>query len=162
MGGARGQRSLIHFGTFELDLEACELRKRGRKIKLQNQPFQVLSMLLEQPGQVLTRDALHKRLWPADTFVDFDRGINKAINRIREALGDDAGSPRFVETLPRRGYRFLATIESPLASRSAQPAGRQPSIAVLPFSNLSGIGKTSTSATGWPKRSSMRLDRFPG
>ena len=137
MGGAPGQRSVIHFGTFELDLEACELRKRGRKIKLQNQPFQVLSMLLEQPGQVLTRDALHKRLWPADTFVDFDRGINKAINRIREALGDDAGSPRFVETLPRRGYRFLATIESPLASCSPQPGVRQPSIAVLPFSNLS-------------------------
>ena len=111
MGGAPRPRSVIHFGIFELDLEVRELRKRGRKIKLQDQPFQVLAILLEHPGQVVTRDALHKRLWPADTFVDFDQGINKAINRIREALGDLAGSARFIETLPRRGYRFIASIE---------------------------------------------------
>jgi TolB-like protein/DNA-binding winged helix-turn-helix (wHTH) protein/Flp pilus assembly protein TadD len=98
------------FGVFEVDLRAGELRKRGLKVRLQQQPFQVLAMLLEHPGQVVGREELQKKLWPADTFVDFDHGLNKAINKIREALGDSAESPRFVETVARRGYRFLADV----------------------------------------------------
>jgi len=101
---------LVRFGTFEVDLPAGELRKGGVKLKLTGQPFQVLSILLERPGQVVTRQELQKRLWP-DTFVDVDHNLNTAINRIREVLGDSAESPRFVETLPRRGYRFVAPVE---------------------------------------------------
>ena len=103
-------RGPIRFGVFELDLRAGELRKSGLRIRLQQQPFQVLAMLLEHPGEVLGREELQKRLWPAETFVDFDHGLNKAINKIREALSDSAESPRFVETVARRGYRFLAEV----------------------------------------------------
>ena len=95
----------IRFGIFEVDLQAGELRRQGYKVKLQDQPFQVLVMLLERPGEVVTREELQKKLWPADTFVDFERGLNRAINNLREALGDDADSPRFIETLPRRRGR---------------------------------------------------------
>src|SRR5262245_2313647 len=100
----------LRFGVFELDLRAGELRKRGARLRLQEQPFQVLAMLLERPGETVTREELRNRLWTADTFVDFDHGVNKAVNRIREALGDSATSPRFVETVARRGYRFLADV----------------------------------------------------
>ena len=102
---------VIRFGAFEVDLRAGELRKSGLKIKLQEQPLQVLAMLLRHPGEVVTREELQRTVWPADTFVDFDRGLNKAINKIREALDDSAENPRFVETLPRRGYRFIAPVE---------------------------------------------------
>src|SRR5437870_11978303 len=101
----------IRFGIFEVDLQAGELRRQGYKVKLQEQPFQVLVMLLERPGEVVTREELQKKLWPADTFVDFERGLNRAINKLREALGDEADNPRFIETLPRRGYRFLAPVD---------------------------------------------------
>ncbi len=101
---------LVRFGTFEVDLPAGELRKSGVKLKLTGQPFQVLTILLERPGEVVTREELQKRLWP-DTFVDVDHNLNTAINKIREVLGDSAESPRFVETLPRRGYRFVAPVE---------------------------------------------------
>src|SRR2546430_683568 len=101
---------VVRFGTFEVDLEAGELRKAGLKLKFSGQPFQVLAILLEQPGKIVTREQLQKRLWP-DTFVDVDHNLNSAINRIREALGDSAESPRFVETLPRRGYRFIAPVD---------------------------------------------------
>jgi len=101
----------LSFGVFELDLRAAELRKHGLRIRLQEQPFQVLAMLLEHPGEVVTREELQKQLWPADTFVDFDHGLNKAINKLREALGDSAESPRFVETVARRGYRFLVEVK---------------------------------------------------
>ena len=102
----------IRFEVFEVDLQSGELRKQGVKVKLQEQPFQVLVMLLVRPGEVVTREELQRKLWPADTFVDFDRGLNKAINRLREALGDGADSPRFIETLPRRGYRFIAPVKT--------------------------------------------------
>jgi DNA-binding winged helix-turn-helix (wHTH) protein len=102
---------VIRFGVFEVDLRAGELRNSGLKIKLQEQPFQVLEMLLRRPGDVVTREELQKAVWPADTFVDFDRGLNKAVNKIREALGDSADNPRLVETLPRRGYRFIAPVD---------------------------------------------------
>jgi TolB-like protein/DNA-binding winged helix-turn-helix (wHTH) protein/Flp pilus assembly protein TadD len=112
------------FGVFELDLRTAELRKRGLRVRLQEQPFQVLAMLLERAGQVVGREELQKKLWPADTFVDFDHGLNKAINKIREALGDSAESPRFVETVARRGYRFIADVRVADAApaRGPEPA----------------------------------------
>src|SRR5678809_1579961 len=106
-----GTSQVIRFATFEVDLQAQELRKGGLRLKLSGQPFQVLAILLEQPGAVVTREELQKRLWP-DTFVDVDHNLNTAINKIREVLGDSAENPRFVETLPRRGYRFIAPVEA--------------------------------------------------
>jgi DNA-binding winged helix-turn-helix (wHTH) protein len=102
---------ILRFGAFEVNLAAGELRKNGSRIRLQEQPFQVLQLLLERQGNVVTREELRQRLWSADTFVDFDHSLNTAINKIREALGDSASSPRYVETLARRGYRFLAPVE---------------------------------------------------
>jgi Tol biopolymer transport system component/DNA-binding winged helix-turn-helix (wHTH) protein len=125
---------LVRFGTFEVDLPAGEVRNRGLKLKLSGQPFQVLAILLEHPGQVVTRDELQKRLWP-DTFVDVDHNLNTAINKIREALGDSSESPRFVETLPRRGYRFIGPVEKqdppemqvgPSDTTKAVPSSRWP------------------------------------
>ncbi|HEV2247161.1 MAG TPA: winged helix-turn-helix domain-containing protein [Terriglobia bacterium] len=101
----------VRFGIFEADLSSGELRRDGLKVKIQEMPFQVLVSLLERPGEVVTREDLRKRLWPADTFVDFEHGLSKAINKLREALGDDANNPRFVETLTRRGYRFIGPVE---------------------------------------------------
>src|SRR5579864_9459371 len=100
------------FGVFELNLRAGELRRNGVKIKLQEQPFQVLALLLERPGEVVTREEVRNRLWPADTFVDFDHSLNAAVRRLRDALGDSAENPTFVETVARRGYRFLAPVRS--------------------------------------------------
>src|SRR6478672_4061221 len=103
--------ALLRFGTFEVDLCAGELRKQGVRIKLQEQPFHVLTALLLHPGKVVTREDLRAQLWSADTFVDFDNSLNTSINKLRETLADSAESPRFVETLPRRGYRFIAPVE---------------------------------------------------
>jgi eukaryotic-like serine/threonine-protein kinase len=119
---------LIRFGTFEVDLAAGEIRKNGVKLRLQDQPFQVLSVLLENPATVVTRTELRERLWPADTFVDFDNGLNTAINKIRETLGDSAESPRFVETVPRRGYRFIAPIQALPAKETQLPTARLRSV----------------------------------
>jgi len=105
------QPAHVQFGVFELDLRAGELRKQGLKIKLQEKPFQVLVLLLERPGELVTREELQKKLWPEDTFVDFDHSMNTAVNKLREALGDSAESPRFIETLPKRGYRFIAPVQ---------------------------------------------------
>src|SRR6516162_11798906 len=112
MPGAQHPPGRLRFGVFELDLRAGELRKYGLRVRLQEQPLQVLAMLLEHPGEVVTREELQKKLWSAGTFVDFDHGLNKAINKIREALSDSAESPRFVETVARRGYRFLAEVKA--------------------------------------------------
>src|SRR3984885_5431851 len=103
--------SKLTFGLFEVDLESGELWKSGFRVKLQSQPFKVLAALLERPGQVVTREELQLRLWGRDTVVDFDHSLGTAINKIREALGDSADTPRFVETLARRGYRFLAPVK---------------------------------------------------
>jgi len=103
---------VIRFGVFEVDLRSGELRKNGLRIKLQDQPFQVLAMLLEEPGQVVTREQLHQKLWPDGTFVDFEHGLHAAIQRLRQALNDSADTPRFIETLPKRGYRFLAPVKA--------------------------------------------------
>src|SRR4026207_1964808 len=100
----------IRFGVFELDRDAMELRKHGIRVRLQDQPFQVLAHLLERPGQIVTREELKERIWAKDTFVDFDHSLNKAVNRLRETLNDDAGQPRYIETDPRRGYRFVAPV----------------------------------------------------
>ena len=119
----------VRFGLFEVDLRAGELRKQGVKIKLQEQPLQILAMLLEHPGQVVTREELRSRLWPADTFVDFDHGLNKGINKLREALDDSAESPHFIETLAKRGYRFMRDLQG--------SPGQIRSLLVLPLENLS-------------------------
>jgi DNA-binding winged helix-turn-helix (wHTH) protein len=102
---------IVRFGLFELDLTTGELRKKGGRVRLQEQPFQVLAMLVQRPGDLVTREELRARLWPDAVFVDFDQGLNKAVTKIRSALGDLAASPRFVETLERRGYRFIAPVE---------------------------------------------------
>jgi TolB-like protein/DNA-binding winged helix-turn-helix (wHTH) protein/Tfp pilus assembly protein PilF len=102
---------IVRFGVFEVDLKACELRKHGFRIKLAEQPFQVLAFLLERPGEIVTREELRDRLWPGDTFVDFDHGLNNAVMRVREVLLDSSEHPRYVETVPRRGYRFVAPVE---------------------------------------------------
>jgi cholera toxin transcriptional activator len=107
-----GNSRIARFGVFELDLNAGELRKSGVKLRLQGQPFQVLALLLERAGDVVTREELRQKLWPSDTFVDFDHSVNTAINKVREALGDSASSPRYVETLARRGYRFIAPVQN--------------------------------------------------
>lgn len=120
-------RRAIRFGAFEADLSSGELRKHGLRIKLQDQPFQILVMLLDRPGEVLTREELHQKLWPTDTFVDFDHGLNNAINRLREALNDSADSPRYIQTLPRRGYRFIAAVNDGITEET-QPS---PSLAPL-------------------------------
>lgn len=109
---------VARFGVFEANFQAGELRKAGIRIKLQDQPLQVLSMLLENPGEPVTREDIRKRLWPGDTFVDFDHGLNNAVNRLREALGDSADVPRFIETLPRHGYRFIGTVNGPAKQES--------------------------------------------
>jgi DNA-binding winged helix-turn-helix (wHTH) protein len=116
MPTAARSANLVRFEGFEVDLRAQELYKAGRKIKLQVQPFQVLAMLLESAGEVVTREEMQKRLWPADTFVDFDHSVNTAIKKLRQALGDDKKKPRFVETLPKRGYRFLVAVKAPAAA----------------------------------------------
>jgi cholera toxin transcriptional activator len=128
---------LVRFAVFEVDLAAGELRKNGARLRLQEQPFQVLAVLLENAGRVVTREDLRQKIWPADTFVDFDHSLNTAVNKIREALGDSASSPRFVETLARRGYRFIAPVNGveALAAKSPDVAadlGSGMGIALLP------------------------------
>jgi eukaryotic-like serine/threonine-protein kinase len=116
----------VRFGIFEADLNAGQLRKNGRVVRLQEQPFRVLAALLDRPGDIVTRDELRERLWPTDSFGDFDQGLNTAINKLRDALGDSATAPRFVETLPRRGYRFVYKIELPAAAPGADPTAPEP------------------------------------
>jgi TolB-like protein len=127
MENLHSSRGIVRFGAFELDEDARELRRDGIKVRLQEQPLQVLQILLEHPGKLVTREELQKRIWPSDTFVDFDHGINNAIKRLREALADTSETPHYIETLARRGYRFLHPIEAAIADAS---------IAVLPFVNL--------------------------
>src|ERR1700728_380603 len=109
---------IVKFAVFEVDLRAGELTRLGKRVRLQEQPFQLLAMLLAKPGVLVTRDELHLKLWP-ETTVDFDHGLNKAVSKIREALGDSADNPRFIETVARRGYRFLADV---VVVHAEQPA----------------------------------------
>ena len=144
----RRSSNVKRFGTFEVDLRARELRKGGIRIRLQDQPFEILAVMLERPGDVVTREELRQRLWPAGTFVDFEHSLNAAVKRLRAALGDDADNPRFVETLHRRGYRFIAGVESEgqpartlhvVRPPSARPAPDRAGVrlVVLPFANMS-------------------------
>src|SRR5579864_6291192 len=110
MPEARSAGRTLRFGVYESDLATGALRKNGSLIRLQEQPFQILAMLLERPGEMVTREDLRTKLWPADTFVDFDHSLNTAVNKLREALGDTASNPRFVQTVARRGYRFIAPV----------------------------------------------------
>ena len=129
MEGGHPSHGAVRFGVFEVDLRAGELRKQGVKIKLQDQPFQILQILLERSGEMVTREELRKRIWPVDTFVDFDQGLNNAIKRLRESLSDSPENPRFIETVPRHGYRFIGNLGT--------TPGRIKSLAVLPLENLS-------------------------
>src|SRR5712691_6048540 len=117
-------RQIARFGIFDLDVRARLLHKSGIRIKLQAQPFDILVSLISKRGEVVTRDELQRNLWPSDTFVDFEHSVNTAVNRLRDALGDSAESPRFIETVPRYGYRFIAPVEWPaeIASLPAQEA----------------------------------------
>jgi TolB-like protein/Tfp pilus assembly protein PilF len=129
--------NLVRFDCYEVDLAAGQIYKRGVRLRLADQPFQVLASLLEHPGQVVTREDLRRRLWPDEVFVDFDNVLNTAVARLRDTLGDSAERPRFIETLPKRGYRFMAAVSQPVAA--AEPAlPRRSRLLVLPFVNLSG------------------------
>jgi len=118
---------IVRFGVFEVDLKACELRKHGFRMKLAEQPFQVLALLLERPGEIVTREELRARLWQGDTFVDFDHGLNNAVMRVREVLLDSSDHPRYIETIPRRGYRFVAPVEESHAQAAAHDREHLPS-----------------------------------
>src|SRR5262245_40712871 len=133
-------RQVVRFNGFEVDLRSRELRKAGARVRLQDQPFHILAMLLEHPGDIVTRDEIRDRLWPDGTFVDFEHSVNAAIKRLRAALGDTAESPRFVETLHRRGYRFVAPIDQAVSQAHTGAVAivdRRPRLVVLPFTNLS-------------------------
>jgi len=126
MSNGNGSLQIVRFGLFEADLQTGELRKNGSKVPLQGQPFQVCAILLSRSGELVSREELRQQVWPEDTFVDFDHALNTAITKIRLALGDEADNPRFVETLPRRGYRFIGSVEKPssLASSPTSPKPR--------------------------------------
>ena len=142
--------SVVRFGIFEADLASGELRRQGRLVKLQQQPFDLLVVLLEQPGQVVTREVLHRRLWPDGVTVDFDQSLNKAVTKLRDALGDTAESPRFIETLPKRGYRFIAPVEA-IPSAPVAPGTSAPRVVPAAVSHAStspaGAGGPATHAT---------------
>lgn len=122
MADRKGAARTFRFGTFELDDDTGELRREGKaQPKLRDQALQILTMLVERPRELVTREELRERLWSADTFVDFDHGLNTAINQLRNALGDEAGNPRFIQTLPRRGYRFIAPVEIAASGEKAAP-----------------------------------------
>src|ERR1700682_1050074 len=134
MNEAQSAVPVVRFGTFEVNLHSRELRKRGMRIRLEEKPFRILEMLLERAGNVVTRRTLRERLWP-DTYVGFEHGLNTAINKLRDLLGDSARSPRFVETLPRLGYRFIAPVVKP--GKAAATEGKR-MLLVLPFESLCG------------------------
>src|SRR5437588_463626 len=118
--------SRLRFGAFDADLRSGELRRNGVKVRLQEQPFQILALLVERPGEVVTREELRKRLWPGGIFVDFENGLNIAVKKLRGALGDEADTPSYIETLPKRGYRFIAPVETHGPAAVADGPGRPP------------------------------------
>jgi TolB-like protein/DNA-binding winged helix-turn-helix (wHTH) protein/lipoprotein NlpI len=177
MEASATSRQCVRFGEFELDLRSEELRKHGNKVKLQGQPVKILAILLARPGEMVTREALGKELWPGDTFVDFDSGLNSAIKKLREALGDSRESSRFIETLPRRGYRFIAPVEeaesaAPGPSTSYEPpvqavAGRRLSRYRVPVMVGAGVLALlfifiGTFGTGWRERLGAETRPRPG
>jgi len=136
------EAALVRFGAFEVDLRTGELRKSGVRISLSDQPFQVLRTLLDRPGDLVTRDELRQRLWPAETFVDFERGLNAAVRRLRDALGDSADVPRFVETLPRRGYRFIAPVSRQPDLGRAEPLAPEVADEAIPTIEITAARRT--------------------
>jgi DNA-binding winged helix-turn-helix (wHTH) protein len=132
MAGNQHSPTVISFGPFEADLHTQELRKLGVRLRLPGQSFQILSMLLKHPGELVTREELQQALWPSDTHVDFERGVNAAVNRLRDILGDSAENPIFIETLPRRGYRFIAPVPASSGKDEHSEDTRAPLAAVLP------------------------------
>src|SRR6185369_14739511 len=153
---------VLRFGAFELDLRAGELHKQGLRVKLQEQPFRVLAILLQQPGGLVTREELRSQIWPADTFVDFDNSLNTSINKLREALGDSADSPRFIQTLPRRGYRFITpvtgdgreSVHSATGVAAAKPGLNWQKIAIVAAIVTGGVG---AGGVLWQSRQSRKL-----
>ncbi|HSB18009.1 MAG TPA: winged helix-turn-helix domain-containing protein, partial [Bryobacteraceae bacterium] len=165
MGSVSTEGRAIRFGVYEVDLAAGELRKRGRTVKLQGQPFQILAMLLRRPGEVVSREELQQALWPSGTFVEFEHGVNTAIRKIREALGDSAENPRFIETLPRKGYRFIAPVDG-REIRESPRRGRAWVLALaLCAALLGGLGVWSFMRTGTKPEAApvpIPLTSFPG
>jgi len=153
-------RNVVRFGAFELAQESGELWRDGIKVRLQEQPLQLLKILLEQPGKIITREDLQRRMWPADTFVEFDRGINNAVNRLREALGDDPEAPLYIATVPRRGYRFIAAVDHdyPKSRASGCPLD---SIAIFAFETASSDPDTDYLAIGIPSSVGHALSQIP-
>ncbi len=147
MNAERPNVRRILFGVFELDPSSGELYKHGIRIKLQDQPLQVLGLLLERPGEVVTRDELRQRIWDQDTFVDFDHSLNISINKLRDALGDSASSPRFIETLPRRGYRFIGSVRDPQPSGSSPALSPAPEVSSTSPASIPDTGVGTASAT---------------
>jgi TolB-like protein/DNA-binding winged helix-turn-helix (wHTH) protein/Tfp pilus assembly protein PilF len=150
----------VRFGMFEADMEAGELRKHGLRLKLSEQPFQILAMLVARPGEVVSREVLRERLWPSDTFVDFDHGLNNAVMRLREVLGDSSDHPRFIETLPRRGYRFIAPVE--LKNTASEKPGQEDAATEKNVGAPDGAGKNGSgnSAVGHRVVEGQRTRRF--
>src|SRR5467141_1278532 len=144
MNDAQSVASVVRFGTFEVNLHSRELRKYGMRIRLEEKPFQILEMLLDHAGHVVTRRMLRERLWP-DTVVSYEHGLNTAVNKLRDLLGDSARSPRFVETLPRLGYRFIAPVVNPGKTVAAE--GKR-MLLVLPFESLCGNDEQEFFAEG--------------
>lgn len=148
------EKKIYRFGVFEADARSGELRKAGMRIRLQEQPFQVLSLLIERRGEVVTREEIRQKLWPSDTFVDFDHSLNTIVNKIREALGDSAANPHFIETLAKRGYRFLVPIASDaLVDTTAQTTNRARSALSQEQELYSTSGSGSTSIDELPNLS---------
>jgi TolB-like protein/Tfp pilus assembly protein PilF len=154
----------IRFGVFEFEPRSGELRKQGRKIRLEGQPVQVLIKLLERPGELITREELQQELWPSDTFVNFEQSLNAAVKRLRQALGDSPDNPRFVETLTRRGYRFIAPVNMPAGSEASRAPSVGPvvgSLAVLPFGNTDADPETEYLADGITETIINHLSQLP-
>src|SRR5260370_25089352 len=141
----------VRFGPYEADFAGAELRKNGKRIRLQDRPFDILQILLEHPGEVISREEFRKRLWPADTFVDFDHSLNASINKLRQALNDDSESPRFVATVGRRGDKFIATVEAQERFRGEQ-AGSPANVASADVVPPSPIAKTRVLLGDWVLR----------
>jgi len=161
MKNVPGELQTLRFGAFELDVQTGELRKQGVRIRLQEQPLRILQMLLASPGRLVSREELRAALWPNNSYVDFDQGLNRAINKLREALGDSAEGPRFIETLARRGYRFLADVRT---DTSVDSSGVR-SLMILPLESLSqdpeqgyfAEGLTEALTTALAKISALRV-----
>ena len=156
MNDVQSAASVVCFGTFEVNLHSRELRKHGMRIRMEEKPFQILEMLLDHAGHVVTRRMLRERLWP-DTVVSYEHGLNTAVNKLRDLLGDSARSPRFVETLPRLGYRFIAPVVKP--GKAVATEGKR-MLLVLPFESLCGDDEQEFFAEGLTEETISQLGQL--